>query len=654
MAIDLENAPYEVNLTDKIDEGRLGAIGFELLEQIEIDEDSRKEWMDTNRSWLKLAAQVREDKTFPWPGASNVKYPLLTIASMQFHARALPNLVNSNQPVRVRVIGRDFDYQKQARADRNSKYMSFQILEGMDDWMDEMDRLLFVLPMLGIVYKKTFWSDAEEKIKSIMILPNDMIINYHAQSYERARMTQVIHMDENEIVEFQRNGIFRDITLPPPDYDVDMNRNAEDDIQNLKGSEGSDMDPYKIYESHCWLDLDEDGYKEPYIVTLTKDGEILRIMARWSERGLFYNEAGDLIKIVPDKYFTPFMFMPDPASAVSGLGLGALLGPINESVNTIVNQLIDAGTLANQQSGFLSRGMKLRGGATRFRPGEWKIVNTTGDDLRKSVFPLPVRDPSATLFQLLGMLINSGERVSSISDIMVGENPGQNQPATTTMAVLEQGLQVFSSIYKRIHRALSKEYKIIYRLNSIYLNVPEYNLILDEGQMMQGAQLNQDDWDLEGIDVKPASDPSIVSQTQKAVKAQGLFELAAAGAPINIGVATQRMLEAQGQEDIPAIMNVQPQPNPEFELEKAKFDHQRQLDIVGSDLEALKIRAQAIKDESGAQLNVAKSAELGFDAELRARQQEIDTVVEDLKLVNERMKIENDKEKNNKQNETSQ
>jgi len=633
MAINLEEAPFEVNLADKLDQDVLDRVGKELTEQIELDEESRQSWMDTNKDWLKLASQVREDKSFPWPGASNVKYPLLTIAAMQFHARALPNLINGAQPVRARVIGRDPDGAKAARSQRISKYMSYQVLEEMEDWMDEMDRLLFILPMTGICYKKTYYSENSTSIKSVVVLPNDMIVNYYAQNFTRARMTHVMYMDENEVFELQRAGIFSDIDLNEPE-DEGMNRNAYDDINKLSSTPGSDMAAHTLYESHCSLDLDDDGYKEPYVVTLTKEGKILRIMARWSEGNISYNPKGDLIKIEPDTYFTPYIFMPDPSSAVSGLGLGTLLGPINEAVNTMINQLIDAGTLSNLQGGFLGRGIKLRGGATRFRPGEWKIVNSTGDDIRKSVFPMPVREPSNVLFQLLGQLIESGERVSATTDMMVGETPGQNTPATTAMASLEQGLKVFTGIYKRIHRSLAKEYKIMYRLNSIYLDDEIYETVLDEQMMNEEAEFGKIDFEEEKVDIKPASDPNIVSQAQKSVKSQALLEKLQMGLPLNVHEVTKRALESEEQENIEQLMKMpEPQPNPEVEMQKAElqiqqseFEHKVKMETADRQLETMKTQAIALKDESAAELNLAKIEEMGLGIDLDARKADLDDV----------------------------
>lgn len=621
MAFNLQQAPYEVNIADNLDDETLERIGLQLLEQIELDEKSRAEWMENNKEWLRLASQVRESKNFPWPGASNVKFPLLTIASMQFQARALPNLINSAQPVRMRTLGQDPTGQKAARANRVSKYMSYQILEGMEEWTEEMDRLLFILPMTGIVYKKTFFSEAEGRIKTYIVLPNEMIVNYHARSYSRARQTEILPLDLNEIYELQAAGIYRDVEIEKCTDTKD--RNSFNEINRMNPSEGSDMETYDLYESHCYLDLDEDGYKEPYIVTLDKSGTILRITARWGEKDIFFNEKGDVKRIIAEQYYTAYNFMPDPSSAVSGIGLGSLLGPINESVNTIINQLIDGGTLANLQGGFLGRGAKISGGTMRFRPGEWKQINTTGDDLRNNIFPMPVREPSGVLFQLLGLMIEYGQKVSSVSDMMSGQSPGQNQPATTTMAVLEQGLQVFTSIYKRIHRQLAKEYKLLYRLNREFLNEELYNAVIDAEEQRFGLE----DFEDQQADIKPASDPTIVSQAQKSVKSQALMEKLMAGLPLSVEEVTRRTLEAEEHEDIDKLMT-RPEPQPDFktQLEMSKFQHQVQMDQINQQLESLKIRAQAVKDQTGAELNMAKTQEMGAKIDFKGKELQLKAV----------------------------
>lgn len=629
MAFSLDKALYATNIADDLDEETLKKIGWKISQLVEDDDLSRQGWLSDQDEWIKLAAQVRETKDFPWERASNVKYPLVSLASLQFHARALPSLVNSTLPVQAKVLGEDPQLQKQARADRVRRYMSYQILDEMEEWMDEMDRMMIVLPIIGLCYKKTYYSDNLQRCRSVLVLPRDLILNYYATDYVRARMSHVIMMDSNELKEFQNKGIFLDIELENHQNKV-ITGMRDATIGLTPGGSFEDENPYELIESHCWWDLDDDGYKEPYIVTFHRDSKkVLRITARWEDGDIEYTPKGKIAKINPCQYFTPFQFFPDPNSAVYGIGFGRLLGPTNETVNTLINQLVDAGTLSNLQSGFLTRGVKLKGGSTRFKPGEWKIVNTTGDDLRKGVVPMPVREPSGTLYQLLGMLIDSGQRLSSVSDMMVGENPGQNQPASTTMAVLEQGLKVFTGIYKRIHRSLAAEYRKLYKLNYRYLNEKKYQTILDEGvvqpnipqgatpqqaqQIQLQAQQNPQqiatirDFDPQGLDIVPESDPNFVSDGQKALKAQSLLQDLQSGLPLNIQAVTQQVLQSQGHDNIAALMQQAPQP-PSKEL------LQHQLEVERTKIDAFKAWSLA-----NLQIAQAEAAEHGSSlAHLRA------------------------------------
>ncbi len=616
----LDLAVEAINIAEDLSEELLIEIGTSLSELVEEDDASRQEWLEDQDSWLKLASQVRDVKTYPWQNSSNVKYPLMTVSSLQFHARALPGLINSTNPVRARVVGRDPQGEKLKRANRVGKYMSFQVLEEMDEWIDEMDRMMLVLPIIGLCYKKTYYSENKGRIVSKLVMPRDLILNYHAQDYSRARLSHVIYMDENELMEYQRGSMFLDVELSKESKEVE---GVRDETIGLSHTNKVEQDPYEIVESHCWLDLDEDGYKEPYIVTFHRDSQtVLRIVARWESADIDYNAKGKVVKITPTEYFTPYVFIPDPNSNVYGIGFGRLLGPTNETVNTLINQLVDAGTLSNMQSGFMSRGLKIPGGVSRFRPGEWKIVNTTGADLKNGIVPLPVRDPSTTLFSLLGMLIESGQRISSVTDIMSGENPGQNQAATTTMAVLEQGLKVFNGIYKRLHRSLGKEYKKIFRLDGLYLNEDRYNMVLDEGamapqippqateeqaqQIMMQAQQNPqpiatiEDFSLEGLDIIPTSDPNFMSDNQKSVKAESLLQKAMAGLPVNPIVATRLTLEAEGHEDIAEIMKMPPpQPSPD--------DKKIQLETIKLELDAMKHKQDSVNDYFDNVLKVAQA-----------------------------------------------
>lgn len=627
MAYNLNNALSSVNIAEDLEQGLLDEIGHKLKELVDNDDLSRQEWLADQDEWLKLASQVRDVKNYPWERASNVKYPLLTLAALQFHARALPGLINSNTPVQAKVIGQDYDMNKLRRASRVKRYMSYQILDQMEEWMDEMDRMMFVLPIIGMCFKKTYYSDNLQRVKSILVMPRDLILNYHATDYKRARQSHVMFMDQNELRELQLQGVFLDIELTSEHKDIP---GVRDETLGLTNPGDNKEDPYEIIESHCWYDLDEDGYKEPYIITYHRDtGKILRIVARWEDGGIEYATDGQIAKIYATEFFTPFVFFPDPNSGVYGIGFGRLLGPTNETANTLINQLVDAGTLSNLQSGFLSRGAGLKSGSTRFSPGEWKIVNASGDNLKNAIVPMPVRDPSTTLFNLLSFLVDAGQRISSVTDIMTGENPGQNQPASTTMAVLEQGLKVFTGIYKRIHRQLAAEYRKIYALDFKYLNEQEYQAVLDEGvippeippgaspeeaqMLMQQAQMNPQhiatakDFSPEGLDIIPASDPNFVSDAQRAVKAQSLLEKLGMGLPVNPMLVTKKVLEAEGHEDIEQLMTLPP-PAPsleekEFELETIKV----QIDAMRAYFESIEKVAKAEAAEAGQQLDTYRA-----------------------------------------------
>lgn len=625
---DAYNAKYALNLAEAIDSPMLESLGRTICEFVDEDEGSRQEWISSHQEWLKLATQVRETKSYPWDSASNVKYPLMTIACMQFHARALPGLLPNDRPVKAKIIGDDPQYKKARRGERVSKFMSYQVLEDMEEWVDDLDRLLLVLPMIGLVYKKTYYSADEDRLKSSLLLPEECIVNYHANSYDRARITHKLMMDSNEVVELQRSGVFLDIDLGEPQ---ERNQNkTRDESQGFTRGNSKD-DPYEILEVHYWWDLDQDGYKEPYIITVDRDSEkVLRIVPRWlSEESVIKNDSGEIAKILADNYFTAYRFIPDPNSSVYGIGLGTLLGPTNEAVNTLINQLIDAGTLSNMQGGFIGRGAKLKGGATRFRPGEWKIVNTPGDDLRKSIVPVPANDPSSTLFNLLSFLVSAGERVSAVSDMMVGETPGQNTPATTSMAALEQGLKVFNSIYKRVHRSLQKEFKLIYKLNYETLDEEYYKSVLDTDIDMsqfglnvpspeQLAEIKQaleaenrlatlEDFNPEGINILPASDPNMVSDSMKILKSQDLIQKLASGLPLNPAVVTKKSLEAAGHDDVVELMTIPPAPpsieQKEFDLEVMK----EQREAINSYFDNLLKVAQAEGEEEGRQLETYRA-----------------------------------------------
>ena len=525
------------NIALKLKDEQLSKISDQVLQGFRKDLESRKHWVESVDNWIELAMQVAKEKSFPWPGASNVKYPLISTAAMQFAARAYPALVPSDgQVVKGTVIGKDQDGQKEERATRIGTYMSYQVMKQMDNWEEDMDKLLIMLPIVGTVFKKTFYDKAADKIKSYVVSPKNLVVNYWARSLDDAeRISEIIEMPKRVLIEMQKSKAFRDVDLDDPSAEDIINKPIEGPY-----SSSDEAIPYTIVEQHTFLDLDDDGYTEPYIVTFdSKSGEVLRIQARFRKEGVKTDEKGKLLSIKPTQYYTKFSFVPNSDGSFYDVGFGNLLGPLNESVNTLINQLVDAGTLNNLQSGFIGKGLKIRMGDSSFSPGEWKQTQSTADDLKKQILPLPTKEPSEVLFKLMTALITAGKELASVAEIFTGKMPGQNTPATTTMASVEQGMKVFTAVYKRIYRSLAKEFKLIFELNSIYLDPNQYANVID-------SIIGPNDFDIESYDVCPAADPDAASSQEKTQKAMALLQLLPIGILDPIEVVT-RVLKAQEQ-----------------------------------------------------------------------------------------------------------
>lgn len=521
-----------VNIAESLDEQMLRTIGRDAEKGFVLDHESRQDWEKHVDEWTKLAKQTVEPKTYPWPKASNIKYPLLSTAAMQFAARAYPSLVPSNgKLVNAKVIGKDPDGKKSEIAEAVSTYMSYQILEEMDSWEEEMDKLLIMLPIVGTMFKKTYWDPLKEENCSHLVMPKNLVVNYWARSLKDAeRISEILEISPRKVKERQQSGLWLDVELgKAPQPDGNMNMPVVDETT-----------PYTFIEQHTFLDLDDDGYKEPYVVTFHKESKkVVRIVARFDEHTISYGIDGEIKRIEPIQYYTKFGFIPNPDGGFYDIGFGVLLGPLNESVNTLINQLLDAGHLSTLQAGFLGKGLRIRMGDATFKPGEWKAVNSTGDDLKKQIVPLPTKEPSSVLFQLMGSLITSGKELASVAEIFTGKMPGQNTPATTTMATVEQGMKVFTAVYKRLYRSLKEEFIKLARLNELYLNPNTMVQIVE-------MPINPDNFKTSVHTIVPNADPTAVSQTEKLLKAQGLMELLPTGILDPVKVVT-RVLDAQEQ-----------------------------------------------------------------------------------------------------------
>lgn len=618
-----------VNIAEELDEELLSKIGEEVCRGYRLDLESKTKWDQSIDEWIKLATQMKEVRSWPWPNAANVKYPLLSTAALQFAARAYPALIPADgKVVQMKVIGLDQQGQKADKAQRLADHMNYQLLVDMPDWEEEMDKLLFQLPIMGCLFKKTYFDDLTKTNCSKLLGPKDLIVNYWASSLESAyRVTEIMMMTRNEVREQQNADLYlEEIELGEPSNSEDV-PGTVDVHEGQMPSAVDNSTPYVILEQHTYWDLDDDGYEEPYIITVEeKSRKVLRIVARWDSDGIVNGDAGELVCITPVEYYTKYSFIPNPDGGFYDIGFGHLLGPLNESANTIINQLLDAGTLNNLQSGFIGKGLRLSMGQQRFQPGEWKTVNATGDDIKKQIFPLPVNQPSDVLFQLLGLIIESSEKLASVAEIFVGKMPGQNTPATTTMASIEQGMKVFTAIYKRVYRSLSKEFKKLFRLNGLYVeNLEKAQHILDQ-------PISVSDYDAKAYDVCPTADPTAVSSTQKLLKAEGLMQVLPLGT-LNVLEVTKRILEAQEQPNIEALMqNPTPQKDPKVQAQEAKTQMERekhQMDMVAKQMELQFKQQEAMMDQKFMQMEKMlefklKEMEFQQGAQHQMRQAQLD------------------------------
>ena len=589
------------NLAEELDDDTLISIGNDVVEGYETDKASREPWEKDLKSWTELALQISGNKTYPWPNAANIKYPLLATAAMQFAARAYPTLVPSDgKIVKCRVIGFDHDGEKTKRAERISKHMSYQVLEEMEDWEEDMDKLLICLPIAGTCFKKTYWNPNKQRNCSILVLPKTLVVNYFCRRLEEAeRITEVLTQTKRKVKELQNQGLYLDVKLSDPSVGTeDPTKSINEAFQNTTSEDNTT--PYIVLEQHTYLDLDQDGYSEPYIVTVELDShKVLRIIPRFNGDSVIVDEKSKVISIEATQYYTKYSFIPNPDGGFYDLGFGRLLGPLNNSANTIINQLVDAGSLSNLQSGFIGKGLRIKMGETKFVPGEWKAVNATGDDIKKQIFALPVREPSDVLFKLLDLLLKSGKELASVAEIFVGKMPGQNTPATTTMATIEQGMKVFTSVYKRVYRSLASEFKKIYKLNREYMNNEEYISVLDE-------PVQQEDYKGPENDIYPGADPTAVSSQEKQAKIQAVMQLLQLGT-IDPMAVTMLYLEAHEIPNPEKLMKQpQPQPDPKMEAIKAKAQVDQQKAQIDMQVAQHKMQLEQATKEQELQMKAAQ------------------------------------------------
>lgn len=512
----------EKNLCHHFDDEDCTSIAAQIHHGYEIDKQSRSQWEVRMEAAMNLAMQVAVAKNFPWPNCSNVVFPLVTIAALQFSARSYAAIVQGNNVVRYKTVN-GADKLSVDRAKRIGKHMSWQVLEEDEAWEEQHDRLLINLSIVGCNFIKSYFDAGKNHSVGVLVMAKDLIIDYHAESVDAAaRVTHRFRLYRNQMRERMLRGTFVDCVddawfkTPPPSTPTSQQLDADRRLGKTP-PQGDYDTPFFLLEQHCWLDLDGDGYAEPYIVTIEETSKtLLRIVARFERmEDIEFNtdeygeQTDEIICIKPTQYFTKYSFIPSPDGGIYDLGFGVFLGPINEAVNSAINQMLDFGTMQNSLGGLLGRGAKIRGGVYTMAPWEFKRVDSSGDDLRKNVFMWPDRAPPTFLFQLIELLIEYSNRIAGTVDSTVGENPGQNTPASTFQGMTEQGMQVYKMIFKRVWRSMKEEFKQRFALNRTYL--PRSSKFGSGDEMIR-----REDYIAAAADlIAPVANPNVSSITMK-------------------------------------------------------------------------------------------------------------------------------------------
>ena len=500
------------NLAEELDNQEVLNIGKSLIKSFEDDKSSRKDWEDQYSKGLKMLGVVVEDRQDPFPGASGVHHPLMSEAATQFQARAIGEMFPAGGPVKTQIVGKQSD-KKLEQAQRVQDFMNYQVTNQITDYFNELDQLLYYLALAGSAFKKIYFDNSLDRICSKFVPADQFVISMENTDLETAeRYTQVMKQTTNEIKRKQIEGFYRDVPTSQNQGGQSTADVVEQTLQKLEGMTPSMADKiHTILEIHADIDIgeDESGLALPYIVTVDyESGQTLAIRRNWKEDDPLKKKR---------TYFIHYKYLP--GLGFYGSGLIQSIGGLQHASTGALRALLDSAAFANLNGGFKAKGARIEGGDITVSPGEWVDVEAYGDDLRKSFIPLPFKEPSPTLLQLLGVLTESGRRFASIADAMVGQSAGSG-PVGTTIALIEQGSKVFSAIHKRLHQAQGREFKLIYELNGEFLDDEYPYDVIGERKTIR-----RKDFD-DAVDVVPVSDPNIFSQAQRIALAQTGLQLA--------------------------------------------------------------------------------------------------------------------------------
>jgi len=545
---------FFANLADNLSADTKVGISTYVMTTVEEDKASREEWEESYVKGLKLLGMKYEERTEPFSGATGVVHPVLNEAVTQFQASAYKEMLPSSGPVRAQIIG-ESNKKTDGQAQRVQEYMNYMIMYEMEEYEPEFDQMLYFLGLAGSAFKKVYMDEMLGRPVSKFIPSEDVVVNYSATDLRSAdRVTHVISISDNELRKMQVTGVYsqESMTSGEGTDEKDEVKEAYDDIEGR--SSGYSDKNFTLYESHCYLDVDEypdqsedgeeTGIKLPYVVTVCRETQEVLSVRR--------NYAPDDVKKAKIPHFVQYKFTP--GLGFYGFGLIHLLGNLSRTATSNLRQLIDAGTLSNMPSGFKARGLRIADEANPLSPGEFRDVDVPGGDLKASLMPLPYKEPSQTLFQLMGFVVEAAQRFIGTTDMGMGQG-NQEAPVGTTIALLERGSRIVSAVHKRLHSSMKSELRMLGRLFAEDPTPYPYNVGVD-------GQIKAQDFDSR-VDILPVSDPNIFSMSQRVVLAQEQLKLAQAAPELhNLYESYKRVYEALGVNNIEQILNPEPQPQP--------------------------------------------------------------------------------------------
>lgn len=542
--MDAEGATdHDANIAEFLEDSDLGTLANELVDGFLADQNSRKEWSMAYVKGLDLLGMKIEDRTQPWAGASGVYHPMLSEAVVRFQAQAMGELMPASGPARTKIVGK-ITPEKTRQAYRVEQEMNYQITEEMPDYRNEMEQMLFRLPLAGSAFKKLYFDPLEKRPVSIFVPAEDFVVSYGASNLRTCpRYTHLMRKTANEIAKLQSVSFYRDVDLPDPEPDRSDIHEKYDEIDGQDPTYLTDDTRYIILEMHVDVDLpgefaSEDGIALPYVITIDKSSKtILSIRRNW------YADDETKKKRMHVVHY-PYL----PGMGFYGTGLIHLIGGLAKSATSILRQLIDAGTLSNLPAGLKSRSLRIKGDNTPLMPGEWRDADVAGGTLRDSLFPMPYKEPSSVLYTLLGNVVEEGRRIGSVADIAISDMGGQ-APVGTTLAILERSLKVMSGVQARLHAAMKDELRLLANIIKEYMP-PEYDYEIE------GDFNRQEDFG-GPVDIIPVSDPNAATMAQRVMQYQAALQLAQQAPQLyDLGKLHQQMLEVLGIKDADSIIKL--------------------------------------------------------------------------------------------------